>query len=481
MSKESIVEARRELTARELTRLVEELEQWEKKRRAADIHPDSKYRGQYESQLKAVVSEVRGSAESLREDVRKKAEGLSVGEFYDVFARHDRRILWIRRAWNYFRQKFDQRDDPILAPVLQAADEVVWSCYRPLFKNSGLQMDPAPLPYIDTNYSPVTFRSDQSSHLERPADADAGPLKDYFASLPVPVIQLPAIVVTAPWSLVLIGHEIGHIVQPSIEPGYAYVKSFRRLVEEAVHEAGADGTDEQTWGRWAPEIFADWFSVVTMGPWGAWVMGQFELSSGARMRQRRTLYPSAAARLVLLSRMSEQCGLGAVPDVLSDFEFDINKLEEGTELFKDVNIASRVAKLIYGEELPGELGNLRELVGFSADDYRLGAPPEDSGGEVAQWADALVGMRQKTNNEELRAARLVAAGAAQAWREILRAPAEDKRIEATDSLRRSAFVRIRACAEPGTRAAVPRAELKEQPGRRLSQILQEAGDDFLFQ
>jgi hypothetical protein len=41
-------------------------------------------------------------------------------------------------VWDYFREKLDQRDDANLKPTLEAADEVLWSCYHPYFQDRNL-------------------------------------------------------------------------------------------------------------------------------------------------------------------------------------------------------------------------------------------------------------------------------------------------------------------------------------------------------
>src|SRR5215469_10099879 len=45
----------------------------------------------------------------------------------------DRRTLWVERLFSYFQTKFDQRLDSRYQTLLEAADEVVWSCYAQPF------------------------------------------------------------------------------------------------------------------------------------------------------------------------------------------------------------------------------------------------------------------------------------------------------------------------------------------------------------
>jgi len=52
--------------------------------------------------------------------------------------------------------------------------------------------------------------------------------------------------------------------------------------------------------RWSEEIFADLFSVLATGPWGAWAMAELEMADEASMLVDRPRYPKSIARLSLL-------------------------------------------------------------------------------------------------------------------------------------------------------------------------------------
>ncbi len=64
---------------------------------------------------------------------------------------------------------FDQRVGDTCSPTLLAADEVVWSCYRPFFWAlvNGRVPEPAPLPYIEADFSPSCLRTDRKEVLAR--------------------------------------------------------------------------------------------------------------------------------------------------------------------------------------------------------------------------------------------------------------------------------------------------------------------------
>ncbi|HEX5270944.1 MAG TPA: hypothetical protein VFW33_10670 [Gemmataceae bacterium] len=485
-----IKEARRQQTLRELTRLGAELKEWHERRRGVDRADNGVYRGQYESQLAAVVGEVGGAACRLCAEVERLPAAQSPGDFYAACARHDRQVIWLWRAWDFFRARFDQRDDPALRDALRAADEVVWSCYKPFFHKTERTLPPAPLPYVEPRYSPMAFGYENTELLADDGGArDNGPLADYFRRLPIPVLRLPTTVVTSPWALVLVGHEVGHFVQALVEPEAAYPGHFRRALERAVARAGGDDDEQQSWGAWSPEVFADWYCVLTMGPWALWALGQFERGGDAEMVTPRGAYPSPLARLVLIAALAKRVGLSGTGRLLRQL-LDARRLAtESAESRRDVRLAARVAAWVAAEPLPGDLGapgTLPQLLTFRAADYW---PPFPDGvaardgradGPVAEWAAVLRGDEERPPKQELRAARLVAAAAARAWREIvqLTGAEREKAVRAYDE---RAYATMIACYEPTRRGEEQVAPARdEEPGARLAGLLLRAGEEALF-
>jgi hypothetical protein len=110
-----------------------------------------------------------------------------MGELYAECARTEEESLWLWRVWDYFREKFDQRVDERYSEALLAADEVVWSCYRPFFRTliGGRVPEPAPLPYIEADFAPSALRSDQKEVLAR-RGSNFKLLSEAFQSYPFP-------------------------------------------------------------------------------------------------------------------------------------------------------------------------------------------------------------------------------------------------------------------------------------------------------
>jgi hypothetical protein len=86
---------------------------------------------------------------------------------YDRCREIDKTIVWLRKVWGHFRMKLDGRDDrPGVGPLLRAADEIVWSCYRQVYllapvREPSIKQGPVPLTFIKPEYSPTAIPSDR--------------------------------------------------------------------------------------------------------------------------------------------------------------------------------------------------------------------------------------------------------------------------------------------------------------------------------
>ena len=450
-------EARRDQTRLEIARLRAELDDWLALRNAKDIDHNGAPRGQYDSQLQAIHDAVAVAAKVIADDLHNAdLNTLSVGEAYARCAQYDQLIIWLWRVFGFFRAKFDQRDDPILQNTLRAADDVLWSCYKPFFqkpKMAGRRGAP-PLPYIETEYSPLAV-----SKKERPLSLELKikfePLKKTLDELPVAIMRLPTSTVTAGWSLALIGHETGHFVQPAVPSNYT--KSFAEMLARAVEKAAGKTSEQDNWYAWAPEVFADWYSVILMGPWAAWVMAQFEIKDSESMLKPRKSYPSPLVRLKLLSTLASSY-VPSAGKILAPL--DLESYYSSEDEVKDLKFVAAVCEEITGSELPDGLGKMSDLLNFRPEEFEEDGDDPRKENEVGAWASALLGRAAKTNDQHVRTARLVAAGAARAWSEIMRVEDPDQRRDAARALNQTVFARIVDNGELGKRGAAA-----QEPGQ----------------
>jgi hypothetical protein len=451
-------QSRQNQSLAEIDSLMRELATWYAEATAGDRHDDGSPRGQYKTQLDRVYSEVNGAALLIRKSLRDTSLDRPAPDVYGEFARADREILWLWRVWYYFRDKFQQRQDPRFGPILRAADEVVWSCHRPFFQLPGqIKPTPAPLPYIKADFSPSALRQDQRDALDR-QDSDFVVVTEAFAQLPVPILALPITAVNNPWTLVLIGHEAGHIVEPLVDPDFNM--TFQAALGKAVEDLQGPEDDQSRWQGWGDEIFADVYSILTMGPWAVWAMSQFEAADGAAMAERRWVYPAPCVRLQLMTAIAKHYGLTTeipdAPPALPD------------EVQRDTTYVDGVAAAIVS--MP-RIQTLAASLPFAISHY---LPKDAAGafGEVEQWNRYLGAARAPAPaGRQLRSARMAAAGAAKAWSETIFAADSP---EARDKLCNLAIPGIAAAGPPGVRSALAFAKPPGEAGQSLFQTLRKA-------
>ena len=295
---------------REIDRLLQEIEIWLAKRKKADEELQ-----QYHTQLETLGTMLKQASVLLRQQVDALPVDLSSGLLYSACRTQDLRAIWLRAVWNYYRTRFDQRDDPELGRMLTAADEVVWSCYAEAFKNAAsarpeIQRGSAPLPYVESRFSPEAIpRDDPPPDLE--SQIDASFLGDFLKKLPIPLVILPPYCVDAPWWLIYLAHEVGHHVQFDLFPDRGAVTCFRELIVKALSPDPSRPLDVKTttrWGNWAQEIFADAFSIAAVGGWATWAMAELETQGETAMVTPKVRYPAPVVRLALMARMAAELG-----------------------------------------------------------------------------------------------------------------------------------------------------------------------------
>lgn len=456
--------ARQEQTALELRRLSDEVAHWLERRSRED------QRGQYRTQLAALESLLKGGVAALDTSLSQLDLGLPAPDVYEETRLFDLRILWLRRVWQFFRDKFDQRDDPEMGPLLRAADEVVWSCHRQVEVRAEQQLrnqrlGPAPLPYLDAQYSPEAFPTELVPHNLK-YDVDVGFLRDHLNELPIPVVRLPPVCVRAPWWLVFAGHEVGHHIQFSLLEGKELVNRFRDAVGAAVTAHGGREEDAERWRRWSPEVFADVFSVLVMGQWAVWAMVDLELKKPDAMARRRPLYPAPAVRLRLLAETASRLdldGQGALRGLVTDAP------QEDGGIARDIRMIAPVVTTAL-DALPAANVKLSELVAFRPEEW-------GAGGLVDRWAKDLRGGEQRPPAKNIRSARLVAAASVAAWAAVMEEEDRTKRASQRAALAERTLNVIVANAEEGTRAAVKAAPA--DLGVDLARVLLEAPREVL--
>lgn len=400
--------ARCEQTDLEIDLLWNQIQIWLDHRSRPD-HGNPK--GQYSTQLRAVAALFSSAAEEIRRRFGAIDPTQPEGRLYQECRWLDQRVLWLRRVWQFYREKFDQRDDDELSPTLRAADEIVWSCYRPVFQLGQhlipreVRQTPAPLPFLEAFDRPVAFPSQEVPLSLRDSDA----LDGYLRQLPVSLVRIPPVCVSSPWWLVYLAHEVGHHVQNDLLEKGEMVGLFKSRIESAVRSQ--EGTQKALrWQAWSEEIFADVFSVVMVGPWALWAMVELVVDEPTKMREDQGSYPPSLVRLALMAEVARQLELdehaglrGLKPQELS---------RDSGPAAADLQLVSTVAAAALAS-FP-ELGgiDLPTLCGFNAAHFR-------AGGSIHRWALVLRGGAKPKAVKDLSTARLITSAALRAWSELL--------------------------------------------------------------
>lgn len=398
--------------------LYNEVDGWLKKRKEEDES------GQYQTQLDSLGAFLKGALKRLQSLLETELAATGAGEVYRVCRAYDEYMVWLRRVWNYYRIRFDQRDNPATRGILKAADEVVWSCYAGTFEGvaSGeheIKRGSAPLPFIDDYYSPQAVMRDEPPPSLVSANVDTEVLvrlNAYLDKLPIPVISLPPYCINSPWRLVLLGHEVGHQVQADFLPERELEDKFGELVKGAVAEGGSAAASR--WGSWSREVFADVYSVFQMGGAALRAVAELEMSDETAMLTKRSTYPQPWVRLSLMSLTARANGVEPFPAQLG---FDPNRLMDESllresepalwcQVREDLLLARKIAEAVGAKPL-GDFGSLTELCHWDADRF-------SARGSVNAWKDALLGEGSPEPELTLPAARWVVCGSFAAWEEL---------------------------------------------------------------
>lgn len=308
---------RRYQTLRECETLLARVKAWLKRRHDADTDPQNVYRGQYHSQRTALDAYFTQLATRLRTDLKAVREDLSTEQEYRICAHFERRLTWMGLVFDYFQSRFDQRDDESLAPILRAADEVTWACFRPPFELAGAKvvqgalLSPPPLPCIEPYFTPAAEQNTILTQGKLAPGKDLRPaLEEFLRDLPVPVLYLPPWVVGSPWWLVVIAHEVGHHVQPSFQPEKSFADRLQQAAEKIPdwEYKEVDYAAAALWRGWQAEVFADIYSVALLGPYAIRAIAELEYGKSTGLREPTSPYPPVPIRLRLMAHAALRGG-----------------------------------------------------------------------------------------------------------------------------------------------------------------------------
>jgi len=398
--------ARKERVQRAFEAFRLELAEWAERREADDT------RGQYQSQLKSLRQRLEQVAAAIGAPLAGMDLQRPSADFYEQCKQLELRLNWLQRLWRFFRERFDQRAHPKWGPALKAADEVVWSCYRAVFKEGPTPARAAPLPFLEFEYSPEAFPSELIPAELKSVEATF--LRAQLPLLPVALLRLPAACVDEPWWLIHVGHEVGHHVQFALASGPTLVEAFRAHLLAAI-EPQADSRESARWAGWTTEIFADVFAVHAMGAPTLSAMVEAELQKD--MTSNRPLYPPVAVRLALMAEVANRLGFqgqqalqGLVP----------------TELVKGHERLDKALKLV-PQVVDAALASL-PLVHKTFS--QLCDPSVVQENTLTDWRQKLLAPALPAIPKKLESARQLTGGAFLAWLQLVEQESSNEKVQA---------------------------------------------------
>ncbi len=493
-------QARWEQTGRELKQLNDDFQAWIAHRRDRDqaTGPGQDHRTQkiiHKTRLDAVEKVFSDAIAKIKTALSQVdlGAGRNSALVYDDCRAIDFALVWLGRVWDFYRVKFDQRDDlDVTARVLDAADELVWSCYKQIFLNpqklpAGVSIGPAPLPYIAPVYSPGAFEHGKPTPDELKAVGIDPELAKTVAILPVPLLRLPPWCIHSPWWLVFAAHEVGHHILYELK----LPTDLANKLTLVLLEAKVPAESAERWRNWSQEILADIFSLLMVGPAALRALVEIERTQPARMFTRREKYPAPAIRLELMRRAANRLftplskeqarssrwellnkdanGL-ALPGDAALGGFDpLDKLPKESPVSADLAEIDMVLDFVLGD-LNQPFNKLENLCSLAVLKSRL----EDPNLGMADWSSQLRRSGLEKPNDpaaSLTAPRLIAASAIDAWERSAALALAEQRQQALDALAKNTVEVLLKSGPPGVRGEPLRVEQAEGIGENLAEAI----------
>jgi hypothetical protein len=444
--------------ASEAARIDRAARAWLARRRSRDA------RRLHRARLDALEGTILGAITRIR-GASPLSIDLPIGALYRAAAAQERRLALVDRLLGFFRERFDARDDGALGPLLDGADEVVQSLYLQPFRAAGLKVPPPPLVYVEPAFSPrAVLRDEPPSELKTDDDV----LRAALARLPFGVIGLPPWFEEGPWTMVYLAHEVGHHVHVDLAPGRALVKSTGDALAEAAAGAGFEG-EGGAFRLWNKEIFADAFSIATLGPVAIEAIAELERGDDASMLVAGGLaYPRRAVRLAMMAAFARAIGL--------DPSGALGGIDPAALAGADAAARSEAQRVVAAQlqALPAAASALAglPLTGARAFAAICDVRPDDfePGGQVTAWAEALFARKKRPRDASLRGTRRVLAASWIAWRRACAIDDDTARADAIAALRTAAYGALGDNREPVTLGG-PSVDESAALGRDLGDFL----------
>lgn len=355
----------------------------------------------HHSQIRAIKAHLGQWHAAVRRLVRKNLRADAETFLQSIF-NAEKLTLSEHRIWEYFRSKLIQREEADFRRYLAAADEFAWACYSPVQRHvypdptSASRKEP-PLVFFNGGMSPFSAsrgKEFKPEPTQDPAEELGGKEIEALRKLPIPVIGVPWHQIRHLPEAVVIGHEVGHLV----EDDFGLTERLKSLLKEALAESGG-GERAGAWSSWLGEIFADIYGCLSAGPAFAGALIDYlakdygEISVERKTEKNWGLYPTIYLRGRILLESLRRLDFG---EEAARYQKLWDGLSSRMPKGFDDDVPHIVSKLLNGKVLlstaPGTApSSVREVFTFSLDEWE----------SVEQTLEELR-MRMKPTSKDIR-------------------------------------------------------------------------------
>ncbi|WP_434047020.1 MULTISPECIES: hypothetical protein [Sorangium] len=301
---------------------------------------------------------------------------LSDADYADGFGKLLVEIAGAHGVWGVFSQTLAQREQPALAPSLDAADLVAADCYQTCMnraRNWGLipreGMREPPLVCLEAHYGPVAVSRQNPLRVLRSS------LRSYRdLRLPIPIVLLPADQTECAWLLSALCHEVGH----NVDQDLALSSELARAL--LLDTDGKIPSERQAiWFGWTREILADAIGVLLGNAGLALALASFLLVVAPGSQQgeldRLDPHPHPMVRVPLLAALLRRLGVAPLDEAADRLDREWRALRAPAWVAPFLDDLGAIAGTFLEKKLDALGGRaLAELHPDAAADVRRAAP-----------------------------------------------------------------------------------------------------------
>jgi hypothetical protein len=254
-------------------------------------------------------SQLARLADQLTPVLARVNADIGEAELGTSWPRFERQILDLHRVWDFFREKLALRYVGWFADYLLAADEYAWACYEPAQEAATAAKT---VKFAAVREPPLVSFTPVSTPFSIPRGssyAAAGLVtqesKALVQRLPVPVVGVPWFQLYHLPDALVIGHEVGHLVERDAR----LTATIERLTEQAVTGVGGGAERVAAWRGWASEAFADVYGSLAGGPAFVHALSDSLITAGAEPAGTRD-YPPMTLRVALTAAVLPAAATG---------------------------------------------------------------------------------------------------------------------------------------------------------------------------